>query len=358
VIWKGTTRRTVFILGAGATRGAFRHVVVNRKRIHAPINRDFFKVAERFVRARGPNEGLQRRYKRIRKVFRDEFPTRGRWPIPMEEAFSLLYVSKDFPEIYVARRGRRRIAGARREIEDFLRLTFGILSAIEERVPPDNLYTALVSSLQPGDTLLTLNYDTLLDSALVNAGWDPTTGYDLIAGRAKITWTRRKPAPSKTLEDVKLLKLHGSLNWYVRGSFKKLSRIFETKPTKVLISEHPRTNEHSGLVRQIVPPIYGKFFAHRHWRRLWGAAHAALVDAEALVIIGCSLVPTDFHLSGMLSHAIKQRKSDNNPFELVAAVDRARIRRKWLTVVRGCFRRNLEYPNFSQFAGRQLLILK
>jgi hypothetical protein len=356
VIWKGTTRRTLFILGAGATRGSFRHVIVNGKRIQAPVNRDFFRVAERFVRGQGPNGGLQGRYKRIRNVFRDEFPTRGKWPIPMEEAFSLLYVSKDFPEIYLPRRGRRRTAGTRREIEDFLRLTFGILSAIEERVPPNNLYARLVSSLQPGDTLLTLNYDTLLDSALVNGGWDPAIGYDLIAGKAKITWARNRPAPSKALEGVKLLKLHGSLNWYVRGSFKKLARIFETKPTRVLISQRPRTNEYSGLVRQIVPPIYGKFFAHRHWRRLWGAAHAALIDAEALVIIRCSLVPTDFHLSGMLSHAIEQRKSDNNPFQFVTAVDRARIRRKWLTVVKGCFRMKLEYPSFAQFARRQLLI--
>lgn len=141
MIWRGTARKTVFILGAGATRGSFRHVLVNGKRIQAPLNGDFFKVAERFVRARGPNGGLEDRYRRIRNVFRDEFPTRGKWPIPMEEAFSLLYVSKDFPEIYVPRRGRRRMAGTRREIQDFLRLTFGILSAIEDRVPAFQLTT-------------------------------------------------------------------------------------------------------------------------------------------------------------------------------------------------------------------------
>lgn len=354
MIWKGNARRTVFILGAGATRGSFRHVLVNGKRIQAPLNGDFFKVAERFVRAHGTKGGLQGRYKRIRNVFRDEFPTRGKWPIPMEEAFSLLYVSKDFPEIYVPRHGPHRVAGTRREIEDFLRLTFGILSAIEDRVPPDNLYARLVSSLQPGDTILTLNYDTLLDSALVNAGWDPTHGYALIGGNAKITWTRNEPEPAEALAGVKLLKLHGSLNWYVRGSFKKLARIFETKPTKVLISKRPRTNEYSGLVRQIVPPIYGKFFAHRHWRQLWSVAHAALIDAEALVVIGCSLVATDFHLTGMLSHAMKQRKSEDNPFDLVVAVDRARVRRKWLTLVKGCSGTKLHYPTFSQFAKRHL----
>lgn len=356
MIWNETSRRTVFILGAGATRGSFGHVIVNGKRIHAPLNGDFFKVAERFARARSADGGLDGHYKRVRKVFRDEFPTRGKWPIPMEDAFNLLYVSKDFPEIYAPRHGRRRAAGTRREIEDFLRLTFGILSAIEDHVPPSNLYARLVSSLQPGDTILTLNYDTLLDSALVNSGWDPAVGYGLIGGKAKITWTRAKVAPSQALAGVKLLKLHGSLNWYVHGSFKNIERTFQTKPTRVLVSVHPRTKEYSNLVRQIVPPIYGKFFAHRHWRWLWNAAHDALIDSEALVIVGCSLVPTDFHLSAMLSHAIEQRKSKRNPFVLVTAVDRTRIRRRWFTVVKGCSKTKLQYPNFSRFARKHLVI--
>lgn len=353
MIWKGKSRRTVFILGAGATRGAFSHVTVNRKRIRAPLNGDFFKVVESFVRAHGNAGVFHTRYTRVRRVFREEFPTKGHWPIPMEEAFSLLYVSKDFPEIYV-RRGRRREAGARKEIEDFLRLTYGILSAIETEVAHPNLYSRLVSHLQPHDTLLTLNYDTLLDSALVDAGWNPSKGYGLIGGDKKVEWRRQKPEPSPTLEGVRLLKLHGSLNWYVRGSFGKLSRVFEAKPSKVIVSERPRTNEIDGLVRQIVPPIYGKFFAHDHWRKLWSAAHEALLEADALVVIGCSLVDTDFHLTGMLSHAVKQRKSKRRPFSLVVTVDKTTVRRKWLSLLKGCRTSELQFRRFTQFADSHL----
>jgi hypothetical protein len=348
MIWHGKARKTVFILGAGATRGAFPHVVVSGKRVCAPLNGDFFKVAESFVRAQGGTGGFPARYQRIRNVFREEFPTRGRWPIPMEEAFSLLYVSKDFPEIYV-RRGRRRKPGTRKEIEDFLRLTFGILSVIEARVTTDNQYARLVAKLQPGDTILTLNYDTLLDSALVSAGWNPEKGYGMMGGSGKVEWTRHKPTPSPSLANVRLLKLHGSLNWYVRGSFGKLVRVFEAKPTKVLISERPRMNEFGTLVRQIVPPIYGKFFAHKHWRVLWSAAHDALVEAEALVIVGCSLGDTDFHLSAMLSHAINERKRVHDPFAVVAAVDKLKVRRKWFELLRGCVVKKMHYPTFEKF---------
>ena len=354
MIWNGTPRKTVFMLGAGATRGAFSHVRVNGKMIRAPLNWDFFNVVAAFVKAQKDHSGFDQRYQRVRKVFRDEFPTRGRWPIGMEEAFSLLYVSKDFPEIYVPRRGRHRQTGSRREIEDFLRLTFGILSAIEEKVDPQNLYRRLVSHLTPGDTILTLNYDTLLDSALIDAGWDPTKGYGLIGGTEKIRWSRPKPRAAASLEDVKLLKLHGSLNWYVRGTFANLAQIFEKKPSKILISQTPRVNEFKKYVRQIAPPIYGKFFGHKHWRTLWAAAHEALTTADVLVIVGCSLVDTDFHLSGMLSHAVKIRKDSHRPFAEVVAVDKSTIRRKWFRLLKGCVDKEQPYRWFEHFARTHL----
>ena len=348
MIWNKTSRKTVFILGAGATRGAFSHVVLNRRRIRAPLNWDFFKIAKTFAAAQR-NGGFQERYDRIRKVFREEFPTRGRWPIPMEEAFSLLYVSKDFPEIYVTR-GRRRQAGTRKEIEDFLRLTYGILSTIESKAPEQNLYSQLIAQLEPQDTLITLNYDTLVDSALVDAGWDPQAGYGLIGGKKRISWSRQRPH-AFPLAGIKLLKLHGSLNWYVKGSFQKLGRVFEAKPSRVLISKPARTNEIHGLVRQIVPPIYGKFFGHKHWREIWDQAYKSLVGAEVLVIIGCSLVNTDFHLSGMLSHAVKKRKVSKDPLRLLVTVDRSvKTRRKWTALSNGITLKNMSYPSFKRFA--------
>jgi len=354
VIWGGVSKKTVFILGAGATRGAFPYVRVNKRKILAPLNGDFFQVVKSYVRAHDDDRGARARYNRIRKVFREEFPTRGKWPIPMEDAFSLLYVSKDFPEIY-GRRGRRRQPGTRREIDDFLRLTFGILSDIELRAPQTNLYKDLVSRLEAEDTIITLNYDTLLDTALINAGWDPAKGYGLMGGSQKIRWTRKKPVASPTLATVKLLKLHGSLNWYVRGSIGSLSKIFAGKPSKVIISERPRTNEFKKFVRQIIPPIFGKFFGHEHWRTLWKSAYEALVESDVLVVVGCSLVDSDFHLTGMLSNALMKRKNSHSPFSKVVAVDRGlKTRRKWLKLVRGCAKARVHYRSFSHFADKHL----
>lgn len=350
MIWNGVSRETVFILGAGATRGAFSQVRVNGKKICAPLNRDFFKVVKAFAKAEGGY--YPHRYERVREVFQKEFPTRGKWPIGMEDAFSLLYVSKDFPEID-ARRGPRRKAGSRKEIEHFLRLTYGVLGEREVTLP--TLYDRLVSGLTQGDVILTLNYDTLLDSALARAGWDRTKGYGLIGGTQKMKGKHRTVALSHRLAGVKLMKLHGSLNWYVKGSFEKIANVFNAKPTRVDVSDKPRKNEIEGSIRQIIPPVYGKFFAHKHWQTLWSSAHKALLDAEVFVVIGCSLVDTDLHLTAMLSHAIKERKDDHEPFAKVVAVDRGlRVRRKWLRLLKGCATNKAHYLSFEKFARKHL----
>ncbi len=354
MIWKGKDRKTVFILGAGATRGALSHVVVNRKRLRPPLNRDFFSVVETFVRANPDKDGFRTRYERIRQAFQDEFPTRGRWPIGMEEAFSLLYVSKDFPEIYGTGQGRRRQAGSRIEIEDFLRLTFAILATIEANSKSKTLYDGLVSKLGPEDCLITLNYDTLLDSALVRSGWDPNMGYGLRGGARKVRWRMEKPPSSAQLRDVRLLKLHGSLNWYVRGSFRDLSAVFQKKPSEVLIAERPRTNETNGFIRQIVPPIYGKFFGHDHWQVLWDNAHKSLVEAEIVIVIGCSLIDSDFHLNGMIGHAVAVRKRRRNGLKAVIIVNQTKTRRKWLRLLKGSFAEKEEFKTFAAFAKQHL----
>jgi hypothetical protein len=349
--WERKSRKAVFILGAGATRGAVPHVVINRKRVKAPLNGDFFNVVETFARASGSDGGMNTRYRRLRKTLQNDFSTRGKWPLPMETAFSLLYVSKDFPEIYARGAGRRRKAGSRTEIEDFLRLTFGVLGAIEIGASEHSLYSKLVDRLESSDTIITLNYDTLLDGALIRSGWPPGGGYCLIGGQNKLKWKIQGPPLSSRLSGVKLLKLHGSLNWLVRGSYKNIHRVFDAKPNQVLIYKTPNKNEKKNFLRQIIPPIYGKFFNHIHWRKLWDRAYREIITAQVIVVIGCSLVDTDFHLSGMFGRAISERKRQGHKFASAILVDRnLKVRRKWERLLKGNVARTVGYRSFAQFA--------
>lgn len=342
--------RTVLILGAGATRGAIGDVLVKRKHVRAPLNADFFIVAEKLAEAEGENSYVAARLRRVKRALREDLLTP--WPPPMETAFSLLYTMKDFPEIYANRRGKKPAPGERHELEDFLVLLTRILAAVDRTVPEGNGYDRLASVLNESDTVITLNYDTALDSALVRRGWDPRTGYAIGGGSQKVKWYPPKGGSSLTLANVTLLKLHGSLNWWVRGSSRSVSNVFDSKP--VLVTA-PRRNEQAGKIRQIIPPIYGKVFAHEHWRRVWTKAFKALCEAERLVVVGCSIVETDYHLQALLRRVVKLRKTRGNVLKEVVLVDRAKIRRRWKKALRGLsMTHEIDFPRLESFLTKGL----
>ena len=49
-------------------------------------------------------------------------------------------------------------------------------------------YDRLATVLESDDVLISLNYDTMLDSALMRRGWSPKTGYRLGGGANKVRW--------------------------------------------------------------------------------------------------------------------------------------------------------------------------
>lgn len=349
MIWRGEDRRTVFILGAGATRGALGHVLVNHKRLKPPLNGDFFRVAKTFVNAHAATTGLQGRYTKLRVALKDEFKLKG--DPQMEEAFSLLYVSKDFPGVFGSAKGRKPKPGTRREIADFLTITFGILTALDGTRPRFALYDDLAASLGPSDTIITLNYDTTLDSALVRVGWDPRSGYGLMGGKEKVKWRVPAAGLSVRMRNVRLLKLHGSVNWFVRGSYARLSGVFDKKPA---IVTKPRRNERAKYIRQVVPPIFGKFFGHEHWGHLWKQAFTALCAADIIVVIGCSLIDSDFHLRALIQRAATVRKNDGSQFKCGIFVDKVKVRRRWQGALKGAVKQFEPFGNFASFASRHL----
>lgn len=153
------------------------------------------------------------------------------------------------------------------------------------------------------------------------------------------------------MSNVRLLKLHGSVNWFVRGSYSRLSRVFDNKPTMVT---KPRRNERAGHIRQIVPPIFGKFFGHEHWGRLWLQAFEALCAADTIVVIGCSLIPTDFHLRALIQRAATVRKKNGSQFSCGVFVDKVIVRRRWKRALRGALKQVQEFGDFASFSKLHL----
>jgi hypothetical protein len=66
-------------------------------------------------------------------------------------------------------------------------------------------------------------------------------------------------------------------------------------------------------------------------------------------VIGCSLVDTDFHLRALFSQVGRTRKKNNEKFKHAFFVDQTKIRRKWMTVLKGSYARSTNYKTFEKF---------
>jgi hypothetical protein len=144
------------------------------------------------------------------------------------------------------------------------------------------------------------------------------------------------------------LKPHGSLNWFTSGSVQNLEGALQRKRSPIIeIGGQPRANLAAGTVRLFIPPLYVKFFANPFWRAIWQHAFESARDASVLVIIGCSLIETDFHLRSILSSAIARRK---RKFKRIVIVEpSAKVVKELKTFLRGRGERTDEYKTFTEF---------
>ena len=163
--------------------------------------------------------------------------------------------------------------------------------------------------VQPGDRVVSFNYDVSLDAKLRESGkWDVGDGYGFAA--------EGFPRGST----VKLLKLHGSINWWAvlfggraSGCFSLSSR-GATGYRPVLTPSDLESLGYSGLIDPLypsntpatVPPMIFPtnrkqfFFATslgREWKgfwdRLWRAAHRLVRSSDRVVICGYGMFPID-----------------------------------------------------------------
>jgi hypothetical protein len=161
-------------------------------------------------------------------------------------------------------------------------------------------------------TLLTFNYDPLIECGV-------GTGllYD-IDGREPVFWAetigdvpnwplgagRFAAEPATTF---RLLKLHGSLNWYWNpGDATGVSMARRDLPgiygAPEAYDDDGRRRELPGRVPFVVPPSATKspYYRNPIVREVWQQAAAALRHADRLIIMGYSLPVSDLTFAGML----------------------------------------------------------
>ena len=179
--------------------------------------------------------------------------------------------------------------------------------------------------------VLTLNYDTLIESVAarikvpdgpIRAGqvYPPVlTDAGLRSGGAQ---------PEQHVETFRLLKLHGSTNWYYSGRAAARGEPIYFVPPLPQNSSTVARRAHEQRRRAVadkypflVPPIYDKspLLTHETIRALWFEAGEALKHATRVVCMGYSLPESDL----TMKHFLRASCRDGVRFEVVNPADKA-----------------------------------
>jgi hypothetical protein len=173
---------------------------------------------------------------------------------------------------------------------------------------PAASYASFATSIaQPGDVVVTFNYDDSAERELKRAGkWDISRGYGFPLGTVE------------QASDVLMLKLHGSMNWLVSVFGGATGGAFLVNPASSL-GHHPvihrvdlnylgyegfsgHTYESGGAFPCLILPgrtkefFYDTSLGHEYapfWDHLWGQATRAVRQADKIVLCGYSLLPVD-----------------------------------------------------------------
>ena len=296
----------LFILGAGATRGAS-FVDATKHSCLPPVDRDFFTQLQRVQNAK--HQAL------VKDVMEDVVDVFGNnFDVTMEGVFTTLEhtlrmlettgESRDFQKSELRGKRNRLVQAIAVVLEDSL-LQKG--DAGQSRWAPRSctFHRRLVEDiLEPKDAVVTFNYDCLLDHSLKAAGsgkWNPRYGYGFNLGaKGKLLsgdeyWEPEQPASKADTAHV--FKLHGSLHFVVTSS---------DDGEAVKLKQRPYTRQHGDLKFTIIPPEWHKAYDKGVFSRVWARAADAIHRSEHIVFIGYSVPPTDLHSTALFRTSVKK----------------------------------------------------
>lgn len=150
------------------------------------------------------------------------------------------------------------------------------------------------------DTIITFNYDCLLDDCLTKIKVRPE--YGLQDPQIPIEF---KQCPC----EIRVLKLHGSANWFKCNSDRCEGRIVidgrtPAKRLEYFYGQHCPSCGHNTVEPVIVPPTWAKGGQSEVLRPVWSKALDAMREAGRIFIIGYSLPSTDQFFRYMLALAL------------------------------------------------------
>lgn len=272
------TKPANVILGAGASRGAS---CFEAMWAQSPLDTDFFDQVDR-LKSLPDGKGLHD----LAEFARREFGASDN--LLMESFFTQLESLNEFyGELKIDRGPRvRSYQGQLERFPAYLAAVFRSLRSIAPNHRLDCSYhRTLARSLRPGDTVISFNYDCIMDMALRQESgkrWDASAGYGVQVEEGADLWHDHSGRGAYAKVPIKLLKVHGSLNW-IRNPNTNLIRLRSDPYEK-----SQRT------ANEVVPPVWNKRISEDAvLAEVWKAARNSLRVGPVLVVVGYSVPETD-----------------------------------------------------------------
>ena len=288
----------VVLFGAGATRGALKEAADPPP----PIDIDFFDIAAQIK----PDKIHSLAIKVRNAVWKLYGQTHD---IGLEYYFRDIDTRKEFQDFAKPGHNPYRWERDKNNLIELIRRIY-IYTALNHtgKLEPfcSNLHKHIIQLLKPNDSIITFNYDLLIEESFPNTRfWKPHDGYGISVSGAGHKWCKdwiksHHEGPLTNKSEILLLKLHGSINW---ERYPGTNRIRMRHYPYKLYKSPPRDKI------AIMAPQWKKRVELYPYNEIWNKTVAALETCNSLIIIGYSLPETDLMAHALLQEAKRRRLS-------------------------------------------------
>ena len=301
---------TVYIFGAGATRGGYEKAL-----IPPPIDIEFFNMVN-MIKGRGT--------KRLaREVLETVWELNNRVEgVGLEEYYRDIETRAIIVGFAKPKNQPKNWSKRQQQITELIRRVY-IHTTCDDRkegmLPkPSEIHKKILERLKADDAIITFNYDTVIEESMMLGLWNPLDGYGIKAfGKEwcqKWFIDRSGDASAHVKSKILLLKLHGSINW---SSYQNKKLRLKTRPYCI------KTNRGKPVTENVLllAPGYNKKIYKNPYVKLWREARHKLENCESLVILGYSLPETDLLARALFSEVIRQRSTTEEYIKDLHLVD-------------------------------------
>ena len=170
-------------------------------------------------------------------------------------------------------------------------------------------FVEFVKKHTKGINLITTNWDTLIEHYFKKHG----IIYDLALNDLYYQYDDNRKNPNKKAV-TKVIKLHGSINWFHCLDCGTLSIIekpensnylFDDSSEEICISCKRKAASNELLLQpEIITPSMIKSIDHQLYKNLWKAARTELMNADKVVFVGYSFPVADYEFGHLLQKSI------------------------------------------------------